>query len=265
MRLTQLLFATLVLMIGATASFACLCMNFDTVCEAYENSEAIIVGKVISFRKVTNPGVANAFNSGQFAVLSITKAYKGDLKNSIEIWQPASSCDYQFQKKDIGRSFLLYLHRFNDPNRLTPIACGQSRRVMGGEGEISWLDNLPSSLGRSFFYGSLREYEYDEDDWPRFKAMVPNTEIELVGKKRTIHRSTNRNGFFEFWDLPIDTYKLRIHTDKRFRVDDEFIRGFWDKEPEDETKFDPLNDGLFEVDGEGCQEVVYDLMKGEKR
>jgi hypothetical protein len=240
-------------------------MNFDTVCEAYSNSQAIIVGKVVGFREISNHRTTNAFESGQFVVLSIAKSYKGGVKNSIEIWQPYSSCNFKFGKDDIGRSFLLYLGRLNDPNRLTPITCGRNRMVVGGEGDISWLDNLPSSMNRSFFYGSIREYAYDEDDWPRFKAMVPNTEIELVGKKRTFHRSTNQNGFFEFWDLPIDTYKLRVHADKRFRVDDEFIRGFWDKEPEDETKFDPLNDRLFEVDGEGCQEVVYDLMKGEKR
>lgn len=264
MSIFRFFMAMVLLGFGTTLSFACLCINLDTVCEAYENSEAIIVGKVVGFREISNHVVTNDFDTGQLVVLSITKAYKGNLRNSVEIWQPASSCDSQFVQEDIGHSFLLYLHRWNDPDRLTPISCGRNQKLKGGEGDISWLDNLPSSLERSFFYGSLREYAYDEEKWPRFKAGISNTRVELIGKNRILSRMSDENGFFEFFDLPQETYRLRINIDKRFRFENELILGFWDKEPEDRSIFDPLTDRWFEVDGEGCQEVIYDLIKGKK-
>lgn len=244
---------------------ACLCENFETVCDAYANARTIVTGKVVSIKDFTNDQVTNAFKTGQLVLFSIDKTYKGDLKNSVEIWQPYSSCDHKFTEKDVGKPYLLYLHHWNDQKRLSIISCGRSRQLIGGEGEVSWLDNLPSSLKRPFFHGSLQEYEYDNDDWPQFKANIRNSRIELIGEKRTFRQTGNENGFFEFWDLPNDTYRLRIDAGKDFRFENIFIRGFWDIDPDEKLNFDPLNDHQFEVDGEGCSEVNYDLMKDKKR
>lgn len=265
MKLFKIVLFVLITIVSAGEVIACLCMNIDTVCDAYENAEAVIVGKLTEVRSYTNDNVSDDYKIGQLATFSITSTYKGDLKNSVEIWQVGSSCMAEIKDVDVGKTFLLYLHKANDNKRFSIIVCGRSRQLKGGEGDISWLDNLPSSLKRSFLYGSIMEYEYDEDNDPRYKSRIPNAKLELIGNKRSFSSTTNENGYFEFWDLPNETYRFSVDAGNSFRFENSFIKGFWDIDPEEEKNFDPLKDQKFEVDGEGCAEVEYDLMKGEKK
>lgn len=265
MKKLHLLIALFFVLLISNKAEACVCMNFDTVCDAYENAKAVIVGEVRSIREFENTNVQGSFQKGRLIVLTILKSYKGDLKNSVEIWQPSTSCDYHFEETAIGKQFLLYLNNFSDPTRYSIIVCGRSRQIVGGEGDISWLDGLPNSLKRSFFYGSFHEYAYDEDDWPKFKARMSNVTVELTSNKNSFKKTSNKSGSFEIWDLPNDIYKLKIDAGKKFRYEDSVINGIWDINPENEKTFDPLNDQMFEVDGAGCAEIRYDLMKGKKR
>jgi hypothetical protein len=141
--------------------------------------------------------------SGQEVKIEISKWFKGNGQNIINLSQPSSTCDWNFDNADLNKPLLLYL-RFNKKYRTYNItSCGRSTPIKQAADDLSWLKRLPKSLNRTRISGIVQF----NDDANLFPA-VSGIKIKITGNGKEYNLVSDRNGLYEIWDLPSGTYTI---------------------------------------------------------
>ena len=168
---------------------------YRTVCEKYSNAEMVITGKIESVEVV---------NSTQKVIVAIDETFKGNRQNKITLYQPMSTCDWDFSD-DEGKKVLLYLVKDSKTwqyNNDSPSSGGVVER---SSEELYWLRGLPKSLNRTRIAGTIGVYKSDPFE---FLNNVNSVRVTVSNEKKSFETLTDKNGVYEIWDLPPAEYSV---------------------------------------------------------
>ncbi len=232
-------------------------MSDTSVCYAYENSEAVIVGTVKSIEQARGPIAGGSVVPGQTVTLAIEDVYKGEINDVLEIWQPYSSCDLAFADSDVGETYLLYLDRLNDPQTLSVRVCSRSGRAGTLESDRAWLRKLPQSRKSTFITGIISESTIVEGPGSPADRLViqPIVGIDVALNSNAFRKTvkTDSNGVFQFWDVPVGNYEFKAEIPSIYEVSDISLGGFATRKRSQELWFD--------VDEAGCGSANFELVR----
>lgn len=192
---------------------ACSCLGKPTVLDAFEDADVVVITKLVSVEKINE-------KEGEYDTRYITsvkmlvqKVYKGNVKEGALLTFAqggGADCIWTFDEAQIGIEYLFYLakpsrgHPMLEPDKQAPlmyyaVTCGRSRSITGAKDDLSYLNNIQKLQGKTRFSGTLDVWF---DDGPSFA----NLNIKIVGKNKTYQTKTDKDGFFEIYDLPPGDY-----------------------------------------------------------
>ncbi len=241
-----------------TEAIACTCGPRPTVLDAYENADLVVRTRLKSVDKIREKEREYDVGYIRSVTMIVDKVYKGDVKAGTEIkiaQGGGADCIWTFDESWIDEEFLFYLGKpsigpsWGDgmnsattfPREGGPITtpmyhavtCGRSNGLKGATDDISFLENLASAKGRTRISGTLQRWFGAEFD-------SGNIEIQLIGKDKTFTARTNKDGFFEIYDLPAGNYHAKIDVPFGWKINDYMVgqtsRGFEEYDPAAERK-----------------------------
>ena len=194
----------LLLLFAFSAESALACSyGSSTVCEKYERSDLIVVGKIESVKPS---------DEDQTVVVSIEKTYKGQEIKQIVLDQPQSTCDWDF-RDDVGKTMLLYIGRHRKSKRYFALSPGLQGRMERMSEDLYWLNGLPGSLKRTRLSGTVELYKGDVANWVKdpFEIVknIPGIKVKVFSDNDSYELVTDKNGVYELWDIPFGKYQIQ--------------------------------------------------------
>lgn len=249
-RLVCLLFVIVfALLFNVSSVIACSCGPRPTVLDAFDGSDVVIIGRVISVEKVRfNSKVKNAAkeeesdekdeSTGQHyvdgvrsATLVVERVFKGNLKVRDEIifgQGGGADCIWTFNDESVGDQLLLYLATpeklsksphlpSDDPGLWFAFGCGRSRGLAGATDDLLYLENMSKRRGKTRISGSI-------GGWQNPDLPVEGKRIKIIGPKKTYVTKTDKDGVFEIYDLPPGKYLIEPETPSGWKLDSYWLR-----------------------------------------
>lgn len=237
--------------------FACSCGPEPTVLEAYEDSELVIIARVVSIDRVRpakpdsdddNPNDLSEepeededdeeprddYDGVRTARMVVEKVYKGNVKVGDEITfghGSGSDCISTYDEEDIGDKYLLYLRapsrggpysddddvNMDAPLRYYSSYCGRNSGFERAVDDLAYLNNIKRARGRTRISGVLRSYS--DDNGPN----VAKVKVRIIGNSKTYETVTDKHGFYEIYDLPAGKYYIEPLVQKGWRVNEKYL------------------------------------------
>ena len=224
------LFSCAFFLSAAQKASACTCGPRPTVLETFDESDEVVIVKVLSVEKVPVPEKEEYVESVRSATLIVEKVFKGKLKVRDEIvfgQGRGADCVWTFDDDSVGEQFLFYLIR---PEKLTDLpylpsqepglwfafACGRSSGLAGARDDLLYLDNISKRQGKTRISGTL-------DGWGTTDLDVAGKRIKIIGPKKTYEVKTDKDGVFEIYDLPPGKYFVEPETPAGWKIDPEAL------------------------------------------
>ena len=205
----SLLFSILLgvmLLLQAQGVLACGCYQKPTVLDDYEQSNVVVIARATSVEKVSAKE-ARLGDLIRSTTVVVQRVFKGKVKVGDEIVFAQGNgidCAWQFDEKDIGREYLLYLYSPTNPSDLWFISgCGRSNELSRASDDLLYLNNIDKVRGRTRISGTYAFYD-DSDGLD-----INGRKIRIVGRKKVYETRTDSNGVYELYDLPPGRYLLK--------------------------------------------------------
>lgn len=224
--ITITLFFFAIFFISQKEVLACSCMPKPTVLDEFERSQTVVIAKVVSVEKVKDTKENIWYKGIKSVKAKAEKVYKGDIligKELIFRQGIGADCLWTFEEDDVGKRFLFYL---NEPSKGHPFfsridedsqimydasICGRSGSVDYSFDDLSYLNNIEKVRDKTRISGMLVGLGGGN---PNFA----NTNIKIIGKKRTYTIKTDKNGFYEIYGLPAGRYLIEPEIPKEWRI-----------------------------------------------
>lgn len=225
-KLTLLLILTFGLVISLQQNiFACSCSGYPSVCQAYNSAEAIFLGtvtKVIDVKMksswattLPNGKQKRDIVEGWKHYIKVEKTYKGTPQSEIVLVAENNSCSGKFE---VGAKLLLYAHFDKEGNAWGIGYCGRSTGIDGAQEDLLFLNELPKSLNRTLISGELSRYEDTPEQEFERTQNFSNANLTISSKTKTYNLTTDKNGIYQIYDLPIDTYTITPEIPKGLKI-----------------------------------------------
>ena len=252
LRVITLVFFTALFLFCQQVVFACSCGVKPTVLESYETHDLVIITRLVSIDRVrpakldddddddsdtmdtddndeeSSPAGEYFYDGVRSAKMVVEKVYKGNVKVGEELLFAqggGADCIWTWEEKMIGDKFLFYLdaptkdHPWSDkenegdrPLKYYPVTCGRSNVIEGAIDDLSYLNNIKKVGGKSRISGRLYCWH---DDAPN----LSNIKVRIIGKTRVYETVTNKNGFYEIYDLPAGEYQIEPKVPIGWKID----------------------------------------------
>ena len=187
---------------------ACSCYPTETVDKEFAKTPNVIVLKLQSIKQ--NDGEAANF------FLSVEKVFKGELNvNEVLNFTIKSNCDRFFSEDEIGSEFLFYLGgRPAKGEKWFGSICSRSGSVENKTNDLAYLENEAKLRGRTRLSGRINKFFQLDDELqsPSFISL-PNRKIQIKrikGNGKNVELVSNKNGFYEIYDLPVGKYRITL-------------------------------------------------------
>ncbi len=235
-RSSQLVFLSILscafLLSAAQTANACSCGVRPNVLEAFDESDEVVIGKVLSVEKVRVQDKEYYVDGVRSATLIVEKVFKGKLKVRDEIvfgQGGGADCIWTFDEKVVGHQYLFYLSRpekFSDrsylpskePGLWYAFGCGRSRGLGGATEDLLYLENMKKRRGQTRISGRIGGgFAYPDID-------VEGKRIKLIGKHKTYETKTDEKGVFEIYDLPPGKYFVQPEIPAGWKIDPYWLK-----------------------------------------
>lgn len=226
-KLTLLLTTIFFLFISLQQSIlACSCAGYPSVCDAYGSAEAIYVGtvtKVVDVKELKTEWVETLSNGKKKRIIAegwkhyikVEKTYKGTPQSEIILAAENSSCSGKFE---VGTRLLLYAYFDKEIDAWRIGACGRSSSLDGAKEDLLFLNGLPKTLNRTLISGELSRYEDTPEKGFERTQTFANAKLTISSKSKTYNLTTDQNGIYQIYDLPIDTYTITPEIPKGLKI-----------------------------------------------
>lgn len=202
-----------VLFLEARAAKACSCGPRQTVLEAYESADLVIIARAVAVEKSEKAGAVNGIRSTR---LAIEKVFKGKYKAGDEVvlvQGGGADCVWTFGEDSIDKQYLLYLSsREKNPKVWFAVTCGRSHVLRYATDDLLYLNNMDKVRGRTRISGTI-EFEKATD------LSVEGRTIRIIGASKTYEVKTDSNGVYEIYDLPPGKYLIEPELPLGWKVD----------------------------------------------
>ncbi len=227
-----LIFSTaLLLSISRTAS-ACSCGPRPTVLEAFEESDEVVIVRVLSVEKAPDTDAERYVDGVRSATMIVEKVFKGNLKIRDEIifgQGGGADCIWTFSEESVGHQYLFYLDRpeklakidflpSKEPGLWFAFTCGRSRGLGAAADDLLYLENLKKVRGKTRISGTL------DGGWMNPDLDVAGKKIKIIGPKKSYEVKTNKDGVFEIYDLPPGKYFIEPEPPAGWKIDPSWLR-----------------------------------------
>lgn len=225
-----LLSALAFLLLASAEARACSCGGRQTVLDAYERADIVVIVSAVSVEKAPPDKTApkGRMSDGRDYVdgvmstaMRVERVFKGGLKVGDEMrfgQGGGADCIWTFDENDIGKKFLFYLNRYDDGVPLWyAVTCGRSRRVEFAGDDLLYLDKLDKTRGRTRLSGTLF---FDRNEGQG----VAGRKIRVVGAGKTHEVKTDDGGVYEIYDLPAGKYTVEPEIPPGWRVAEFWLR-----------------------------------------
>jgi len=197
------LFLCLALILSAyVAGFGCWCRDPGPVFDQFERSKSVIVGRLAAVTETE-------------AILVIDRVYKGELGvgDQLRFVQGTfGDCIRGFDSDEIGQQYLFYLDRPLKGSMYEASTCNRSNRLTLAFDDLAYLNKLPDVAGKTRLSGFFKS---DEANAPNLEGLS----IAVLGMKRNYFLKTDKNGFFEIYDLLPGDYRIEPSMPPEWRMD----------------------------------------------
>ncbi|MEQ1644795.1 MAG: hypothetical protein ABL959_15205, partial [Pyrinomonadaceae bacterium] len=186
-------------------SFGCWCRDPGPVLDRVEDSKFVIVGRLASVGETK-------------AKIVVERIYKGSLKvgDQLDFEQGQfTDCVRGFGIHEIGQEYLFYLNApSNEPTYAASI-CNGSNVLARAFDDLAYLDKISDVARKTRLSGY---FTTARDDKPNVEGLL----IKVTGKK-SYSLKTDKNGFFEVYDLPPGDYVIEPQIPARWNVDGKYM------------------------------------------
>jgi len=193
------------------AATACALIPLPTVLDAYEEADVVIIARVVSIEKTTEPDPMHL--NIRSATMLVQRVFKGNVKvqDAISFAQGNGiDCLWLFDEKMIGHEYLLYLNLPDKASDLWYLGQGRSSGVNAAENDLLYLNKLEKVRGKTRVSGTL------DDDFP-----VAGRNVRIIGKNNTFRTATNEHGVYEIYGLPPGQYLIAPEMPHGWIIDTE--------------------------------------------
>ena len=255
-----------IFMLGSAASIkACMGAVLRSVCEQFSGADAVVIGTVEDIKPDSIKFSDDLDLVAQRVKIKVTKSFKGIDQEYVSLVQPSWSCEFKFKESDKGKDFLFYIELDKQNGEYKVVQGSRSRQIEYAFDDLAWLDGLPKSLGRTRLSGVLRHHEYiQKEGTPEVELVhyLTGAKVTIYGKKKTFSTVTDKNGMYEFWDIPPGKYNVVPELPANYTIDFKSPYGIIEyiKLPDGDLDF---KDFRIKVPKGGCAGVDYNLNKTE--
>ena len=204
---TILLFALSVglLLVPGIAS-GCAFMPRPTVLDAYNKADVVVIARAISVEMVSDQSETPSNGSRVLSTLmEVQKVFKGNLRIGDKLTFGQGNgirCTWVFNEKEIGREYLFYLEKPPQNSSLWyEFGYTRSAVIAGAADDLLYLNNIETRRGRTRVSGILLARKEDN-------PAPQGQKIWIVGGNKVYETTTDKNGVYEFYDLPPGRYML---------------------------------------------------------
>lgn len=213
--------------------FACSCVSYLSVCQAYDSAEVVFVGtvtkvvnaKLKSFSVTTLPNGKEKRETvtGWKHYIKVEKTYKGTSQNEIIL---AIEDDYCTGiKYEVGSKLLLYAYYDKEQKVWTGDGyCGRSGYQ--SEEDLNYLNGLPKTLTQTIITGRLFRFEDKSNKSIKRFEKLSNSKVTISSKTKSYDLTTDENGTYKVYDLPPDTYTIAPEIPKGLKIRSPIYYGF---------------------------------------
>lgn len=210
---------------------ACWCGTNPPVDRFYEETPNIAVLKVQSMEKYADDEWGYGADGIKQAKLTVERVYKGDLKVGQELTfaqGQGGDCIWTFDKKDTGQEILFYLGEKPVDSKSLERAmsasffsgapakdawrvgiCSRSGEIKHIIGDIKYIENVSKVRGKTRLSGRLSGHIPAATVFDKSKhKLLSNHKIIIKGNSKNIELKTDKDGFYEIYDLPAGKYKI---------------------------------------------------------
>ncbi len=189
------------------------------VCEMYGKSDTVFIGTILDIKEIKKVNVSSDFE----ITFLVEENFLGVVKNSIVtviLWG-ATPENYCFKK---GEDYLVYAR--GKDKKFTIDAGTRTRHINEASEDLEFLRKLPKQKGGVRVYGNVRlqvksSLEKDNKE-PFYGAIVVAT--SLKNKKTSFQTTTNTNGYYEFTNLPPESYRISVKFKEKHKLYNEKYR-----------------------------------------
>jgi hypothetical protein len=201
------------------------------VLDSYDESDVVIIGRVISIEKAEDTEERNYVDGVRSATMVVEKVYKGTLKIRDEIvfgQGGGADCIWTFDEKSVGVQYLFYLRTpekladlpylpSKSPGLWVAFGCGRSVGLGGATDDLLYLEKRAKVRGKTRISGTI-------GGWQNPDLNVDGKKIRIIGEKKTYKTKTNKDGVFEIYDLPPGRYLIEPEAAPGWKIDPYWIR-----------------------------------------
>jgi len=227
---------------------ACSCMAKPAVLDAFEASDLVITARLNSVEKSRFREGPYDIGDIRYATMIVDKVYKGNLKPGAALkfaQGGGSDCIWTYSEENVGDEFLFYLgkptrgHPFFDDREGTaaepmyyPVTCGRSQGLKYAWDDLAYLDNITKVRGKTRLSGTFGAWSGELDG--------ANIKLKIISKTKTFAAKTNKDGFFEIYNLPAGDYVVQPEIPFGWKINSYMLgqtsTGFEDFDPDAKAK-----------------------------
>lgn len=203
---------------------ACSCGPTPTVLEAYEESDVVLIARVLSVEKVEQKSedeYQHYVDNVRSTTVIVEKVYKGNVRVRDELvfrQGGGADCIWTFNEKLIGDQILFYLNTPKPAGKLWyAVTCGRSDSVPGATEDLLYLNNLKRLRGKTRVSGNYGVWNGSDFD-------IANKKIRIFNEKKSSVTKTDEHGVYEIYDLPAGQYRLEPEIPKGWRIARHWLR-----------------------------------------
>lgn len=226
-------FSVALLLAITNSANACTCGPRPTVLDSFEDSDEVVIARVISVEKVeTTADQDEPYVDGvRSTTMIVEKVFKGKLKVRDEIvfgQGGGADCIWTFDEESVGDQYLFYLVRpeklskepylpSKEPGLWFAFGCGRSRGVTDATEDLLYLENIAKVRGKTRISGTIGGgFTYPNIDVDRKK-------IKIIGPNKTYETKTDEDGFFEIYGLPPGKYFIEPEVPAGWKIDPSWL------------------------------------------
>ena len=190
---------------------ACQCGESQTPYERYRGAAAVFVGTAISSRVVESHD--GPFGKKKYFRFKVQENFKGARVLEIDISSGVidSMCYVDFP---MAIKLLVYARKERD-GLASEFGCGSTNHFISGSDDIFYIRRLKKNLPEPRVYGSVM-YEHDSET-KGGNRFAEGIKIIVEGNGRRFETLTDKNGLYNFNDIPDGEYNVKPELSPRFK------------------------------------------------